>query len=160
MYKLSIALLFLFIGNNVSAQKSSILYYLPDSVEIKVNNYIKEQKLNSRHIYLFLENANKDTFRINLCQYQKKNKKRDEFWISLTNRKVVIDKNRYPILLDYDYKFSTIDTLRAGVYGDRANNRTKYFPIYHCFSITFTDFYILDDKSKPIGYANKQHTGD
>lgn len=155
MQKLFSVTIFTFLWIYSNAQKSSILYYLPDSVEVKVNDYISKQKHNP-NFYFMLESVNKDTFRVNVCQYQNKEKRRLENWIFLTRRKVVICKSNYPLLLDYDYKFSTLDTLRVGSYGDRANKIVRQLPIAHCFSVKFTKYYILDSADKPIGFANKQ----
>lgn len=148
-----ITLLFFWIYSN--AQKSSILYYLPDSVEIQVSEYVSKQK-HKPNFYFKLESSSKDTFNLIVCQYQEKEKKYLANWIFLTNRKVVIANSRYPLLLDYDYMFSTFDTLRVGTYGDRANKIVRQLSIANCFSIRFTKFYILDSANKPIGYANKQ----
>ena len=156
MKKLLSILILLFFGICSDAQKSSILYYLPDSVEIQVNQYISKQQ-NKPNFYFKLKSDTKDTFNLVVCQFKGKEKKYLESWIFLTNRKVVVSKGRYPLLLDYDYKFSTLDTLRVGSYGDRANKIVRHIAISHCYSIKFTKYYILDSNNKAIGYANRQH---
>lgn len=155
MQKLFSIIIFLFLWLFSNGQKSDILYYLPDSVEVRVNDYISKQKRNS-NFYFILESVSTDTFKVSVCQYQAYDKNSLEGWIFLTKRKVVICKNSYPLLLDYDYMFSTLDTVRVGNYGDRANKIVRQLPIAHCFNIRFTKFYILDSSNKPIGYANKQ----
>lgn len=147
---------FLFLGVHVNAQKADILYYLPDSVEMKVYEYTSKQKSNGK-FYCVLRSAGQDTFSVSVCQYYEKDKKRLERWIFITKRKVVINKYRYPLLLDYDYTFSTIDSSKVGVYGDRANKLVRLLPIAHCFNVKFTKYYILDNENKPLGYANKQY---
>lgn len=155
MKKLFLAIFLCSFFINSNAQKANILYYMPDSVEVLINEHISSQKSNS-NFYFILESIGKDTFRINVCQYFNKEKKRVEDWIFSTKRKVVINRNSYPLLLDYDYMFSTLNPLRVGYYGDRANKIVRQLPIIHCFSIKFTKFYILSNANKPIQYANKQ----
>jgi hypothetical protein len=150
---LSICLLLLCITS--IAQQKSINYYLPDSVEVKIFDEVKLLS-NNKKFYCVLENIGKDTFLLSVCQYQLKDKKRLESWVFSTNRKVVIKDRSYPLLLDYDYKFSTLDTLKVGKFGDRANKITKQLPILHCYSVKFTKYYILDNQNISIGYANKQ----
>lgn len=146
----------LFLGIYVNAQSTDILYYLPDSVEMKVYDYTSKQRSNTK-FYCMLSSAGKDTFSVSVCQYYEKDKKNMEGWIFMTKRKVVIKKYKYPLLLDYDYTFSTIDSSKVGVYGDRANKLVRLLPIAHCFNVKFTKYYILDNANKPLGYANKQY---
>lgn len=159
MKKLISILLFLILSFCSCAQKSNILYYLPDSVEVRVKDFISKQK-HSSNFYFMLESINKDTFRVSVCQYQAKEKKNLERWIFLTKRRVIVCKDDYPLLLDYDYIFSTLDTLKVGYCGDRANKIVRQLPIAHCFNIKFTKFFILDSANKPVGYANKQMEKD
>ncbi len=147
---------FVFLGIHVNAQTTDILYYLPDSVEMKVYDYTSKQKSNTK-FYFILRSTGKDTFSVSVCQYYEKDKKFLERWVFITKRKVVINKDIYPLLFDYDYIFSTNDTSRVGVYGNRANKLARLLPIVHCFNVKFTKYYILDNANKPIGYANKQY---
>jgi hypothetical protein len=147
----------LFLGISLNAQTSEILFYLPDSVEMKVYSYISLQKSNAK-FYCILRSEGRDTFSVSVCQYQEKDRKKLESWVFITKRRVVINRCSYPLLLDYDYRFSTPDSSNVGVYGDRANKLTRLLPIAHCFNVKFTKFYILNNENKPIGYANKQHS--
>jgi len=156
MKNLFILFCFLVFGVYLNAQTTDIFYYLPDSVEIKISDYVSKQKSNIR-FYCFLRSAGKDTFNISVCQYTEKDKKYLEKWVFKSKRKVVIENNNYPLLLDYDYQFATTDSSKIGVYGDRANSLVRLLPIFHCFNMTFTKYFILDNAKKPIGYANKQH---
>jgi hypothetical protein len=142
------------LGIYANAQSADILYYLPDSVEIKVNEYTAKQKMGTK-FYCMLRFVGADTFNISVCQYNEKDKKYLERWIFVSNRKVIVNKFKYPLVLDYDYKFSTINSSRVGVYGDRADKIVRIFPITHCFNLTFTKYYILSN-GKPIGFANAQ----
>ena len=146
-----------FLGISLNAQSSDILFYLPDSVEINVHNYISLQKSNAK-FYCILRSEGRDTFSVSVCQYQEKDRKNLESWVFITKRRVVINKWSYPLIFDYDYRFSTLNSSNEGVYGDRVNKLIRLLPIAHCFNVKFTKFYILNDENKPIGYANKQHS--
>lgn len=145
----------LFLGNYIYAQNTDILYYLPDSVEIKVHEYSLKQQEGAK-FYCVLRSVGKDTFNLSVCRYTENEKKNLEKWVYQTKRKVVVNDHNYPLLLDYDYMFSTIKQGRIGVYGDRADRIVRIIPILHCFNIKFTKFYILDEANKPVGFSNKQ----
>lgn len=147
--------IFLFLSIGVNAQRTEILYYMPDSVEIRIHNYVSKQR-KSNDFYCFLEYAGRDTLNLKICMYSKREKKNLESWIFQTNRKVVINKYNYPLILDYDYMFSSLDSMRVGAYGNRNSKLAKILPIFHCYSVKFTKYYILNSENRPIGRANKQ----
>lgn len=150
--------LFLFmLSSGCLAQKKikEIFYFFPDSVEVKVHNYILSYPTGHK-VYFYLTSTGKDTFDLYSCGYNKTEKKYVSKWIFASSRKAFINGKKYPLLIDYDYRFGTTNVSEIGVFGDRADKLRRTFSAYHCFHVKFTQLYILDDNNKIIGYANKQ----
>lgn len=125
--------------NNVYSQEhKEILYILPDNVETTLNKYLERTiKKQESHVYFVLNRMSKDKYKINVAFYSPENEKQLIYWIRVTNRYVVVNKDKYPLLLDYDYEFSTKKPHCIGKYGEREGGILKTMPIYEGYSVLF-----------------------
>jgi hypothetical protein len=149
------AILICTLDTSCYAQQPKILYYLPDSVEVRINQYLVSQK-SGKNYYCILERLDKDTTQIYVSDYTSKGKRYTESWVFNTNRFVEISNRKLPLILDYDYLYSTLDTSKVGKYGQRSIDIVRQMPIIHSFKIKYTKYYILNESNKPIGFSNYQ----
>ena len=120
-----------------SQEKDSIIYIFPDKVEMKLYERIKETPSSKNYNFeFFLENIDKDTFRLVLSEY---NVLTPYYWTNNTNRFILINDTKYPLTLDYDSMFGTSKPNEVGEFGERDEGfvlRTLF--IYEGYSIKFT----------------------
>jgi len=119
-----------------SQEKDSIIYIFPDKVEQKL--YEQIEKINPTETYNFefyLQLMDKDTFRLayTYSEYTPGN-----YWVKNTNRFILINKRKYPLVFDIDTLFSTSDHEHIGEYGHRDGTVIRHFIIYEGYNITFT----------------------
>jgi hypothetical protein len=130
-------LLSLFTQVSLLAQdKDSIIYILPDRVELKLNEYIEkyDNKGKNVHFCFYLENKGNDTFKI--CIYEIYNSN-PGFLEKRTTRFILINLEKYPVIFDYDTYFSTNKTNDMGEIGNREGKVLRSYPIFDGYSITF-----------------------
>lgn len=137
------------------SQKPKILYYLPDSVEVRISDYISSQK-EQKNYYCVLEHLNQDTSQVFVCGYSSKEKKGVENWVLNTNRFIVAGNKKLPLIFSYDYMYSPLNPSKVGEYGSRSKKITRQIPIIHSYRIKFTKYYILDENNNPSGFSNYQ----
>ena len=137
------------------SQKPKILYYLPDSVEVRINDYILSQK-EHKNYYCVLEHLNQDTSQVFVCGYFSKQKKGIETWVLKTNRFIVVGDKKLPLIFSYDYMYSPLNLAKVGDYGSRSKKITRQIPIIHSYRVKFTKYYILDENNIPSGFSNYQ----
>ena len=122
-----------------SQELGKIVYIFPDEVEISVSNYIDSlREKGNVFIFLKLGKKSENTYYLHVSYCSLENKESLIFWVNSTNRYAVIRNSYYPLLLDYDYDFSTKTPLSIGNYGERAGQILRTMPIYDGYSIMFT----------------------
>ena len=108
MRKLTLFVLFIFNGIYGQAQSSdSIVYILPDSVEIMLERYIDVRKNNDNAIFYFYLNRYEKNYRINVGRITSNSD--DEHLLKNTKRFVLVHEQKYPLILDYDMKFGLLE---------------------------------------------------
>lgn len=125
-------------GNACSQEVEKILYVVPDDVEVQVNKYIERVKKQKEYlIYFVLSKKSDAAFRLDVVSYKEINKENVIYWVKSTNRYVVINQDKYPLLLDYDYVFSTKQPSNIGNFGEREGYILKTMPINEGYHIDF-----------------------
>lgn len=114
--------------------KDSILYILPDKVEVKLSEYIQSSKLENSRWKFYLTRTENSMYRIYVASFKGET---TDYWYINTNRFVVIDTENFPLILDYDSMFSTKDPDRIGEYGKREGQILKTTFIYDGYNIIF-----------------------
>ena len=118
--------------------KNDLIYLLPDSVEIMVNNYM-HKFIHGNNFYCILKESNR-TYELSVCSYKEEEKANIPKYVLLTNHKVLIGEMLIPIILDYDLKFGTVNNLsELGSIGNREGYYKRQTIISHSPSIFFTD---------------------
>lgn len=131
LFILFICSFFLLKGQN----KDSIIYILPDKVEMKLYEQIESyNSVTNSKLEFYLESIERETFRIVFSRFQDKS---NNYWVDNTNRFVLIKDRKYPLILDYDLKFSTMKPSEVGEYGQREGLILKSLFIYDGYNITF-----------------------
>ncbi len=119
-------------------QGSEITYILPDSVEVRIYNHmLKRQNANkdSKH-YFFLKRDTEEAYSLTIIPFKKSDQTKDINWVNSSNRYILIEKQLYPLLLDYDFIFSTPD-LNVGDFRSRDGNIRKLHLLAHGYTIFF-----------------------
>ncbi|MDP4183837.1 MAG: hypothetical protein Q8862_01585 [Bacteroidota bacterium] len=144
---LTIILLFFMVSNAYPKEAKKILYIFPDDVEIKLSKYI--ENTNKQHefvVYLMLSKSSDERYKLYIAFYKKKHIKNVIYWVKSTNRYVVVNQEKYPLLIDYDYDFSTSNPLNIGDYGGREGQVLRAMPFYDGYNIEFNKYGIIKDK--------------
>jgi len=120
-----------------SQEKDSITYVFPDNVEMKLYERIKEiPSFDSYNFEFYLQSIEKDTFRLSFTYYSGLI---DNFWAKNTNRFILINDKKYPLILDYDSMFSTKNSKEVGEFGKRDDGFVlRSLFIYKGYNIKFT----------------------
>jgi len=113
---------FLFVSiliiTKIKAQTDTIMYILPDKVEVCASNYLENcLTRNSTYYFYFHLSIKNDNYTIAIIPYLKGNNIVE--WVNKTNRKLVVGKILYPIIFDYDVLFSTTCNSNIGISGKR-----------------------------------------
>jgi len=107
----------------------SILYVLPDSVEIALNNYLsslKEHRLDTK-VYFIMGRIEVDSLPSALSKYDYfittciGNVKKQDFFTSNANRFIIVNNYKIPVFFDYDIEFYLDENRRKslGKFGSR-----------------------------------------
>lgn len=133
MKRFTSILLFTILCISLKAQTSdSILYIFPDIVERRLDHYISSHTNEDSNLFFVLENAGDNKYRIFISTYTN-----SDYWENVSKRYGVVNQNRYPLLFDYDYIFSTPKPSQIGAFGGRDDQILKYRVILDGYSITF-----------------------
>lgn len=116
----------------LSQEVDSIIYILPDRIEVKLDSIVTERKKYDEPIFFMLKRVGENEFKIIPGSYRK-----DENSNSFTNRFVLINKTKYPVTFDYDEFFGTLDTYNIGEFGRREGFIKKRVTIFEGYSLTF-----------------------
>lgn len=114
--------------------KDSILYIMPDKVELKINQYLETIDSSKYNLEFYLSHMDKEKYNICISIFNNTN---NNYWYSNTNRFVLIGEKRYPLWFDYDVKFSTKEPSNTGTIGKREGQILKSHPIFDGYNITF-----------------------
>ena len=117
-----------------SQNRDSILYIMPDNVELKLYQYINNIDSSKYSFEFFLSRLDGDKYRICVSIWSKLN---TNYWYNNTNRFVLIGEKKYPLWFDYDVKFSTKKPSNLGTIGKREGQILKSHPIFDGYNITF-----------------------
>lgn len=139
MMKKLIVLLFVFAccRVNLYAQSQRILYFLPDSVEVRIDNYMESKKNFKCNSIYFLLKKDSSIYNITIIPLVPDSDSNILHWVSVTNRYILINQTYYPLLFDYDFSFSTPDSVHVGEFGHREGNIKKLHLIAHRYTIFF-----------------------
>jgi hypothetical protein len=120
---------------SISQTQDSIIYILPDSVEIIINEHILSWRDKSKEFYCVMSKK-EELYEVSVCPYSK-----ESFLISNTNRFVIVNNRKIPVFFDYDIAFwvEPNDLKSLGVFGSRFDGFTKgRYMMFHCFIIKFS----------------------
>lgn len=117
---------------SIAQEKDSIIYILPDKIEVKLDSLIAEGKEYDESISFRLIRMGEDEFMIIPGSYRK-----EDVFSSFTNRFVLINKTKYPVTFDYDEIFSTVDPHNTGEFSKREGYIKKGITIFEGYSLTF-----------------------
>ncbi|NHA06453.1 hypothetical protein G7092_21775 [Mucilaginibacter sp. HC2] len=137
--KKSILIIFLLVGFRGNAQSSKILYIIPDSVEVSIENQIiKLSPDRNAFIFFLLTKNNEGIYSLSL--FYDKRMQKDKLMnkaLKLTNRVLLIDEVKYPLILDYDFAFGTPKENQTGTFGNREGNIVRSNVLFHGYTIFF-----------------------
>ena len=134
-----LSLLLVIFTLNVNAQDNKIIYILPDSVELLLFSKKAKDSVGLKTMF-YLEKVKDDTMKITLIEFDL-NRNANSFssqLVMLTNRVVQISDKLYPLILDYDFIFSTPNSKDIGRIGKREGYILKSVLLTHGYSIVFT----------------------
>lgn len=96
----------------------------------------------SRECYVYLEKINDEKFRIFVGA-----KSKDTIWANFSNRYVVVNNKKIPLVFDYDLIWSTKKTENIGSFGKRDGEILRTKIIYDGYNITFDRYgkYLEED---------------
>jgi hypothetical protein len=120
------------------AQGRKIMYIFPDSVEVRIYNHMQKElkaKQDNKH-YFFLRQDTIGLYSLTIVPFKDSDQTQILSWVNGTNRYALVNDTSYPILLDYDFRFSTPD-LRTGDFGHRDGNIRKLHLLAHGYTIYF-----------------------
>lgn len=135
---------------NVFAQSGGkIIYIFPDEVEVKLYNYIKKTEKKQQKVVLTLYKSDAGIYTVFVNFHKVLDNtsiaSTSDKWVKITNRYVVINDMEYPLLLDYDYQFSTSKPSEIGEYGSRNGQVMRTMSINHGFFVRFSGSKILSE---------------
>ncbi|MDO5523560.1 MAG: hypothetical protein Q4G48_05880 [Bacteroidia bacterium] len=140
--------LFSFVFISIDAKETdSIFFILPDSVELKISEEIKNIDFSEFGLFFSLSTFDKNIYRINYSCFSNVSKPKDP-WVDNTNRFLIINDNKFPLIFDYDSDFSTQKNSISG-------KNQKVYIIFDGYSITFrSDGTIISEKHGILQKAN------
>ncbi len=132
-------------------KKDSIIYIMPNSVELKIHEEIKKFDFSEIGLYFFLSTIDKNTYRINYADFPKATGSKDP-WADNSNRFLIVNDKKFPLIFDYDSDFSTQRNSMTG-------NNQKVYIIFDGYSITFNrDGVIISENHGIFENTNYQYS--
>ncbi|MDX1936280.1 MAG: hypothetical protein SFU21_04160 [Flavihumibacter sp.] len=120
-------------------KKANINFVFPDSVEVTASEYVEKQKIKNPNTkyFCFLWYDSLSIYRLTILSYKRNEKTIVAKWIRSSNRYAVLNNEKLPLLLDYDFRFGTSDPENIGKYGERDGSVKKMNLIAHAFTVIF-----------------------
>lgn len=122
----------------IGQNQDSIVYIVPDSVEIMLNKEIQSRKSYRKDIDcgLYLSKGSNGMFTLHLIEYNDFN-----FHLKNSNRYLLVDSTKYPLLFDYDIEFASYGKREIREMGSRFDGVIpKNYYIIEGYSISFDLF--------------------
>ncbi|PUZ19328.1 hypothetical protein GA0116948_1297 [Chitinophaga costaii] len=134
-----VSIIFIFTQFTVRAQSQKIWYILPDSVEVRLNRYILTSipKQEVQKLFFLLKRDSLNSYNITVIPLTHNTDLNIIRWVEDSNRYVLVNKNLYPLLLDYDFIFGTPEYNNIGEFGQREGSIKKIYLIPHRYTIYF-----------------------
>jgi hypothetical protein len=119
--------------------QSKVVYIIPDSVEVAIKKQISKLKHNSADafIYFLLEKNKGGIYSLSLFRDPARQGGLMDKILKLTNRVLLIDEDKYPLMFDYDFTFSTPKETKIGSIGNREGNVVRSTALFHGYTIFF-----------------------
>lgn len=129
MRYLAIVMIMVMTSIDCDAQ-NKLEYFFTDEVTKSIEKYIDSyhEQNGSNDFFLILYHRTDNVFELNVSIKGEVDKEKKERLLNLTNRYVMIDENKLPLILEEDFKF--------GVYGRDDVGIKRWFLISEGFSIT------------------------
>lgn len=140
--KLSLVICFS-ISLGTYAQSEKTIYIVSDSVEVRLKRQIDKNRQNNPGISFFcmLGRESDSSFSISLLKNEENSE--NSFVKELvknTNRYLLIEKEKLPLIFDYDFKFSSPDVAHIGHFGKREGNIKRSRLLFHGYTIFFDSY--------------------
>ena len=155
MKKLILIVLISIVSHTAYSQcNDTIVYIMPDSVEVYLDKMIKYYNSQGYYDFSFYLDATFYLYYVNNSKvkngdhnedyiyglYVSKDKGKQNFWVKNSSRFILVNDKKYPLELDYDRVFSTLDGFKTlGEFGHRDGTCKKgyyYNPdIYVVFNL-------------------------
>lgn len=102
--------------NIIGQTQDSIVYIVPDSVEIMLNKEIQSRKSDRENIDwgFYLSKETNGLFTLHLIECNNLN-----LLLKNSNRYLLVDSTKYPLLFDYDIRFASYGKREIGEMGSR-----------------------------------------
>jgi hypothetical protein len=133
-------ILFLSLGLKGYSQSSNVVYIIPDSVEVAIERQITYLKVDTTKtlVYFLLEKDDEGIYSLSLfLDIMKQQKELAGKLLKPTNRVLLINKNKYPLMFDYDFRFGTPKEDQIGTFGRREGNVLRSVLLFHGYTIYF-----------------------
>jgi hypothetical protein len=122
----------------LQSKSQEILYVFPDSVEKAINSYITKRPSDDKNTQYYVTlYKDQDVYTAYISPYPKSFNQNTSKWIEASNRRVLINNARLPILFEVDYTFGTPDEVSTGFYGSRDGKIKRVAVIQEGYSIKF-----------------------
>jgi len=122
------------------AQSEKIVYILYDSVEVALKKQIDKIRQNnpraSFSCLLWRESDSLSSISLLKNEESSGNSIVKKLIIS-SNRYLLIDKEKLPLIFDYDFKFSSSDLEHIGSFGKREGNIRRSEFLFHGYTLSF-----------------------
>jgi hypothetical protein len=133
-------IIFLSLGFKGYSQSSDIVYIIPDNVEVALERQITYLKVDTTKtlVYFLLEKDDEGIYSLSLFHdIINQQEGLTGKILKLTNRVLLINKNKYPLILDYDFTFGTPKVDQIATFGSREGNIVRSVILFHGYTIYF-----------------------
>lgn len=138
--KVILVSILLSVGVSAYAQSEKIVYILYDSVEVTLKRQIdKIRKKNPNASFsclLWRESDSLSSISLLKNEESSGNSIVKKLIIG-SNRCLLVDKEKLPLIFDYDFKFSSSDLEHMGSFGKREGNIRRSELLFHGYTLTF-----------------------
>jgi hypothetical protein len=118
-----------------SQNPNSIIYVLPDSIEIELNAIIAKSQNSD---FYFILGHDEASYEIIPCRYGLDSKASIPKWVTITNRHLLVNDKRYPLVFDYDFDFGVVSEDYLGNFPKRDGTIKRMKILSHSNPLKFT----------------------